>query len=92
MFADALLEEGYMMADVEQIVLMFVRQFVATNQKIPEGGAYDMVAMAAEDTVAQQGSTMTKEKVDELTCNPPVEGQDTVDQALIRAAETDSFG
>jgi hypothetical protein len=54
-FADALLEEGYMMADVEQIVLMFIRQFVATNQKIPEGGAYDMVAMAAEDTVAQQG-------------------------------------
>jgi 16S rRNA G1207 methylase RsmC len=42
--------------------------------------------------VASNGSTMTKEKVDELTLNPPVEGQDTVDQALIRAAETDLSG
>ncbi len=90
MFADALLAEGSTMADVEQIILFFVRQFVATDQKIPEGGAYDMVAMAADDQVAQQGTMMTEQEADELAANPPTEGTDNVDQELLEAARDDS--
>lgn len=89
MFADALMEEGYELADVERIVLAFVRQFVATGQKIPEGGAWDMVEMAATDSICQQGTLLSEEQVDRLAASPPMEGMDTVDQALQSAADED---
>jgi len=87
MFADALLEEGSTMADVEQLILMFARQFVATGQKIPEGGAFDMVGMAIADPVAQQGPVMSEEEADHLAAHPPDDGVDSVDRALLEAAE-----
>lgn len=89
MFADALLEEDYEMSDVEQIILFFVRQFVATGQKIPEGGAWDMVTMAADDPVSQRGPTMTEEEADDLAINPPDEGEDSIDQELAEASQDD---
>ena len=89
MFADALLEEGYEMAEVEQIVLLFVRQFVATDQKIPEGGAWDMVMLAANDPVCRRGPTMTEQEADGLAANPPSEGEDTIDSELAVASQDD---
>lgn len=82
LFANALLEEGYTLADVEQIILYFVRQLAATGQKIPEDGSYNMVEMAQRDPIAKRGMTMTEEEADALADNPPSEGPDSVDRAL----------
>ena len=46
-------QDGFTTGDVRQIILYFVRQLVATGQKIPEGGAYDMVKLARLDDVAR---------------------------------------
>lgn len=61
-FSSMLLDEGYSMADVEQIMLLFVRQLRATGTKVPEGGPWDLPLMAQIDPVARRGATMTEEE------------------------------
>lgn len=89
MFADALLDEGYEMSDIEQIVLFFVRQFCRTGQKIPEGGAFDMMMMAKTDPECQNTEVLSEELVDQIAANPPDEGEDDVDQQLKIAGQLD---
>jgi len=46
-------QEGFSVSDVRAIITLFVRQLVATGQKIPEGGAYNLVLLARTDDVAR---------------------------------------
>ncbi len=61
-FARALLEEGATMGDVEQILLMYVRQLRALGVKVPEGGPFDLVTMALVDSQARKGPTYSEEE------------------------------
>ena len=61
-FARTLLEEGATMGDVEQIMLLFVRQLRAMGVKVPEGGPFDLVTMALVDAQARKGVTYTPEE------------------------------
>lgn len=62
-FARVLLEEGIPMGDVEQILLLFVRQLRAFGIKLPEGGPFDLVTMAMMDAQAKKGMTHSPEEV-----------------------------
>ena len=72
-FAAGLLAEGLTMPEVRQIILLFVRQLVATGQRIPAGGAFGMQGMAEIDPVALQGATMPIEQVAQLEASAPLE-------------------
>lgn len=61
-FARTLLEEGATMGDVEQILLMFVRQLRAIGVKVPEGGPFDLNTMALVDAQARKGITYSPEE------------------------------
>lgn len=61
-FARTLLEEGATMGDVEQIMLLFVRQLRAIGVKVPEGGPFDLNTMALVDAQARLGVTYTPEE------------------------------
>lgn len=61
-FARTLLEEGATMGDVEQVMLLFVRQLRAIGVKVPEGGPFDLVTMALVDDQARKGVTHTPEE------------------------------
>lgn len=61
-FSQALLKENFSMWEVEQIMLLFVRQLRATGTKVPDGGPWDLNMMALTDPVAKQGQTMTVEE------------------------------
>lgn len=50
-FARTLLGEGHSMADVEEVLRLFVRQSVATGTRLPEGGPFDLKAMAADENI-----------------------------------------
>lgn len=56
-FADDLRASGLDMSEIKQVILFFVRQLVATGQRIPVGGAFGMVGMAETDSIAMQGTT-----------------------------------
>jgi|AACY02.2.fsa_nt_gi hypothetical protein len=65
-FSQMLLEEGATMADVEQVMLLFVRQLRATGTKVPEGGPWDLVTMALTDPEARKGPTMSEKEAEFL--------------------------
>lgn len=62
-FARTLLEEGATMGDVEQVLLLFVRQLRATGTKVPGGGPFNLPLMAMMDPDARQGATYSPEEV-----------------------------
>lgn len=45
-FADTLIEEGFKMADVQAILVMFAHQLQATGQVLPASGAFDFVELS----------------------------------------------
>jgi hypothetical protein len=60
-FARQLVAEGATMKDVEQVMLLFVRQLKATGTKVPRGaGAWDLLLMAQTD--ARQTPVMSEEE------------------------------
>ncbi len=65
-FARGLVAEGATMADVEQIMLLFVRQLRATGTKVPGGGTWDLMNMAMIDPIARRGPTMSEEQAELL--------------------------
>lgn len=65
-FSKMLIDEGASMADVEQVMLLFVRQLRATGTKVPEGGPWDLATMALTDPVARKGPTMSEMEADLL--------------------------
>jgi len=62
-FCDALLRDGYTVDDVNEILLMFVRQMSAVGMKIPSNGIVDMVAMARDDEVARLGQQFSDAEI-----------------------------
>ena len=58
------------MLDVKSIITFFVRQFVTTDQKIPEGGAFDMVDIAHTDPVAKLKFKIDPDSVESLVNTP----------------------
>lgn len=52
-FARTLLDEGYSMADVEEVLRIFVRQCKATGTKIPENGPFDLKSMSLVENVSE---------------------------------------
>lgn len=73
MFTQSMARHGFTTDDIAKIILYFVRQFVATGQKIPDGGLYDMPGMASGDPVCREGPQMSEEQADILASNPPSE-------------------
>lgn len=69
-------QEGLTTGQVRQIILLFVRQLVATGQKLSEGGAYDMTQMARLDEMTQSIRVMSEVEVQELA------SRQTPEQAL----------
>lgn len=61
-FTRMLVAEGATTADVEQVLLRFVRRLRALGVKVPEGGAFDLVTMALVDEVARKGQTHSPEE------------------------------
>jgi len=72
-FTKSMAKHGFTTDDVAQIILYFVRQFVATGQKIPTSGLYDMPSMALGDPVCMQGVQMEEYEADALAAKPPSE-------------------
>ena len=62
-FARTLVEEGATMGDVEQILLLFVRQLRATGTRVPGGGPFALVTMALVDEQARKGTRFSPEEV-----------------------------
>ena len=89
-FARELVDEGTMtMADVEKLMLIFVRQLRATGTKVPSGGGFNLVNMALTDPIARKGPTMSEEEADlpeSMYEAPPV---DDLDSFLMSAAFED---
>lgn len=81
MFVDALLGEGFTLADVQTIMLYFVRQLVATAQKIPVGGAFNLLEIARKDPLCRKGQTVPDDTLGNMRQNPPAE-EDDFDAAL----------
>lgn len=79
-FTKSMATHGFTTDDVGHIILFFVRQFVATGQKIPTSGLYDMPNLALSDPICMEGATMSEAKADELAANPPVEPEDEFDE------------
>jgi len=81
-FTGLLLGEGFSMGEVKAIITYFVRQFVATNQLLPAGGAFDLYAIAQADPIASAGLLLNDRAVEELAASPPEEGEDDMEDAL----------
>jgi len=81
-FTQSMATHGFTTDDVAQIILFFVRQFVATGQKIPTSGLYDMPGMALADPVCREMQVMSEEDAEMLAANPPPEPEDEEDEFL----------
>jgi len=88
-FARGLVAEGATMGDVEQIMLLFVRQLRATGTKVPGEGTWDLLNMAMIDPVARRGPSMSEEQADlmESQVEPPT--TDEFDSFLLEASFAD---
>jgi len=85
-FADTLRQDGHSLADVQKILLWFVRRLVALGIRIPRDGAYDLVTWARSDPVARLGPTTTSAI---SVVNPVVKVPDDVDRELDLLENTD---
>jgi hypothetical protein len=72
-FADSLRSSGGSMDDFKRVLLLFVRQFVRTGQKIPEGGIYDLPSLGRQDPVCRQMTALDVVAVERLSAQPPAE-------------------
>jgi len=81
-FVDILRQEGYTMLEIKEIITYFVRQFVATDQKMPEGGAFDMLEIARKDPIAKAKLILDDEQVEAMTARPSDTGPDDLDDDL----------
>jgi len=84
-FARTLLREGATMADVEQIMLLFVRQLRATGTKVPGADTWDLPTMAMTDPIARRGPTMSEEQAELLEIQHTA-GLDEFDDFELEAA------
>lgn len=53
-FINVLMEEGMELEDIELLMKFFVRRMVQLGQKIPEGGAFDLIDLFQEDPLSQE--------------------------------------
>lgn len=83
-FASLLIEEGASMTDVEQVLLAFVRQCKSTGTRVPNGGPFSLVTMAAVDPEASKGATMSEQEADLLEQSRET-GTDDFDSFLLEA-------
>ena len=83
-FARSLVAEGATMGDVEQILLLLVRQLRATGTKVPREGPFDLVTMALTDPIARRGPSMSEAKA-ELMADSYETLTDDVDLFLLEA-------
>ena len=74
-FINTLLDEGYSIDEVKQILVFFARQLKATDTMVPTDGAYDLDYIAADDPVAAAGMTMSGEEADRLDVEPNIPDQ-----------------
>ena len=73
-FVAALKADGMTMGDINQVMVMFVRQMAVTGIAIPGGGVFDMPAMAELDPIVQRDAgTVDPRRVAEMVANPPPE-------------------
>lgn len=49
-----LLQEGYSLLEVKQILLHFIRRLLELGMKLPEDGAYDLYKMARQDETSRK--------------------------------------
>jgi len=85
-FARQLVAEGATMGDVQQVMLLFVRQLRATGTKVPTDiGAWNLVEMALTDPIAKKGPTMSEEEA-ELLVTMSKTGPDEFDEFELEAA------
>lgn len=80
-FADSLRAEGMSMDDIQIVIRLFVQQLIAMDQKIPEGGAFDLHRIARQEAQAGTVAVMTEEEAATLAGNP-VEPPDGLEEAL----------
>jgi hypothetical protein len=85
-FARTLLAEGFTMMDVEQVMLLWVRQLRSTGMQIPDGGPFDLQVMALTDDQARLGHTSSPEEVALLESLYPQSGSDDFDTFELAAA------
>ena len=83
-FADQLRDGGLLLSQVDQIIKLFIKQLLATGQKIPEGGAYDLQLLAETDPAVQGTPMLLPEQIEALRQQPAAAptGTDDVDVAL----------
>lgn len=80
-FVDRMLADGWDLMDVQDIVLFFVRQCCLTGQKIPEGGAFDMIGMSRRDPLARHlaSSPISEAEVAAKAATAPASEPDELD-------------
>ena len=74
------------MDDVEQVILLFVRQLRATGTKVPNGGSYDMVTMALTDPIAMKGPRISEQDAEFMAGVQKPSGSDDFDMFEMEAA------
>lgn len=70
-FIQTLLEEGMVMADVNELFAMFVRRMCGLGLPVPADGLLDLPDIARQDPVCQMGEVL--EITDPNPVNPPDE-------------------
>jgi len=89
-FARTLKKERFSMGDVEQIVVLFVRQLRATGTKVPTQRApWDMVGLAQTDPIARKGPTMSAESAELMALQMEPPAVDDMDMFFIEAEMAD---
>lgn len=72
-FVTALRSDGMSMADVAQVIRLFVRQMAVTDMLVPMGGVYDLPGIAETDTVCMTTPKLDPDVVAQMVANPPVD-------------------
>ena len=80
-FAEMLMEDGYSMDDVAEIMQMLVTQMAVTKMNPPGGGVWDLQGMT--DTIGWMGSGryMDDEVIEQMADNQPDDPPDNIDAA-----------
>jgi len=89
-FADSLRKDGHTMADFQRILLMFVRQCIAADVRLPLGGAFDLAAMAQQDPVARRGKTLPLAEIENLEMSQALRPSAAMDDVDMLMAEMEA--
>lgn len=85
-FIQTLLDEGMVMADINELFVLFVRRIAGLGMPIPADGLIDLTEIARTDPVAQMGEVL------EVTQPNPPDGIDEIDLMFQELdAQTDDF-